>query len=231
MLLVSAYFLPAINWCLIDHKLFMLRITAICLPTVAILKCDVLLSQTQNLDLNFKASITSFFCNFLPTMASNHTFMNYNGAAVHDHRLCTCEPWSLELLACSCVLIASGAKMTHSIKCVHHLMYAYFLTIVSDEHMGLLTRLYGIFFRGLTDLWHSFSLAEMDLLKSTNKSNPTVIRCNYRISLVRVSQDAGAVRGRIQLILLHFHTCIRIALLAIVAQTNVNSVLDCDKST
>ena len=69
------------------------RFQTVSCKTVAILKCDVLLSQTQNLDLNFKASITSFLCSFLPTVASNHTFMNYNGAALHNHKLHTCKPW------------------------------------------------------------------------------------------------------------------------------------------
>ena len=151
MFLISAYFLPAINWRLIDHELSMLRITATRLPTdfetdscktLAILKCcDVLLSQTQTLDLNFKASITSFFCSFLRTMASSHTFTNYNGTALHNYRLHICKPWSLESLTCLCVLIVSGAKMTHSIKCAHHLMDVCFLTIASDKHMRLLTRL------------------------------------------------------------------------------------------
>ena len=95
--------------------------------TVAILICcDVLLSQTQNLVLNFKASITSFFCSFLTTIAINYTFMNYNGTALQNHRFYTCEPRSLESLECSCMLIVGEAILTHTINCAHHLMDACF---------------------------------------------------------------------------------------------------------
>ena len=83
---------------------------------------------------------TAIFRSFLPAMASSHTSMNYNKAALKNRRVHNFARASSSARTC---WRWAGPKL-HSLLSAHHLIGAYFLTTESDKRMRLLTRLYGI---------------------------------------------------------------------------------------